>query len=229
MQVRLDLSGPLRPRRIDALRHKPLQLSRRERGGLMLGGLTIARLVGLLRRDDTLGQRLGLGLVVLAIAPLRDPVVDHAVDGGAVPPVRLGQRADVADPALAERRRQELDRDLARLAVAVGGEGHHQQVGRIDRAPVRGGRGGDDRGGGRRFGCVLRVRRGGEGEGGGGEERALHRASLPMRRGRARGFTRRREDAKTHVLKLVIPAKAGTQSQLAVRAAEPTGFPLTRE
>ena len=46
-----------------------------------------------------------------------DVIVLDAVDAEPVPPVGGGKRADIGDPALAERRRQELDDDAAGMAL----------------------------------------------------------------------------------------------------------------
>src|SRR3546814_6714331 len=78
--------------------------------------------------DLSLRQRLLLG----RIAPLHDIIVLHAVDARPVPPVCGGKLADIAGPALAERRGHQLDDDAPRLALRIGCEVHHQQIGRSE-------------------------------------------------------------------------------------------------
>src|SRR3546814_17870374 len=75
--------------------------------------------------DLSLRQRLLLG----RIAPLHDIIVLHAVDARPVPPVCGGKLADIAGPALAERRGHQLDDDAPRLALRIGCEVHHPQIG----------------------------------------------------------------------------------------------------
>src|SRR3546814_8062170 len=63
-------------------------------------------------------------VLAVGVAPLRDIIVLHAIDAGAVPPVRRGELADVADPAPAERRGHQLNDDAALPAGRIRSEEH---------------------------------------------------------------------------------------------------------
>jgi len=80
-------------------------------------------------------QPLRQRLLLARIAPLHDIIVLHPVDAGAVPPVGGGELADIADPALREGRRHQLDYDAAGIVVCIGGEVQDQQIAGCDRHP----------------------------------------------------------------------------------------------
>ena len=166
----------------------------RQEGG-QADRLARRRVVPLVRRDQAIGQRLGLarafGIVVIGIAPLGDIIVLHAVDGDVVEPAGTRERANVRNPVLAERRRHELDHHLAFRSVRSGSQGHHQQIfGRDDDPFVRGGLIDDLRRRGRRRRCLLREGGGGERkQRGEGNQRSRHRAWRATVRGKTKAPT----------------------------------------
>jgi hypothetical protein len=91
----------------------------------------------------------------------------------------FGQLAQIAHPALRERRGDQLDHHLPRVPLGIGRQRHHQQILRGNRHPVTDGGGLDDiaraEGLGRRWrrggGCLTRQCRDQRAEHGEGDQR----------------------------------------------------------